>query len=273
MRATPLWKTLRNRLAFLWYGLLSEVVSVKKIRVSSGVLRLHTGTANEVHRAATFFSKEPETLAWIDQFRRKVPNGTIVLFDIGANVGVYSIYAGIQTPGIEIYAFEPDAQSFASLCKNVKSNRSPILPYQLALAQKMGLGKLMASSMDAGAGASALGEKYRFLKVADESIFVQGVFHCTLDDAVFQFGLPVPNFVKIDVDGLEREILNGARRVLGSEALKGLLVELQYQTESELHAVFAELESSGLVLDGMSDWIESSFNGSNSRNFLFARRA
>src|SRR5437879_5933266 len=53
-------------------------------------------------RARTLFSKEPETIEWIRSFG---PDD--VFYDIGANVGIYSIFAGVRCR--KIYAFEPES--------------------------------------------------------------------------------------------------------------------------------------------------------------------
>ena len=54
------------------------------------------------YRIKTFFSKEPETLQWINSF-----NNGDVFWDIGANVGLYSIYSQFVNKKIETIAFEP----------------------------------------------------------------------------------------------------------------------------------------------------------------------
>ena len=61
----------------------------------------------------TLFSKEPITLAWIDTFK----DGE-TLYDIGANVGMYTIYAAVMRKA-NVYAFEPEALNYAELNKNI----------------------------------------------------------------------------------------------------------------------------------------------------------
>ena len=54
-------------------------------------------------RVDTFFSKEPETLDWIDNFEKK----NFIFWDIGANIGLYSIYNSIRHSKSKTIAFEP----------------------------------------------------------------------------------------------------------------------------------------------------------------------
>ena len=59
------------------------------------------------YRASTFSSKEPETIDWIDDFERSDN-----LLDIGANIGLYSLYAASK--GNNVRSLEPDALNFAN---------------------------------------------------------------------------------------------------------------------------------------------------------------
>ena len=59
-------------------------------------------------RSSTFAIKEPDTLKWIESFDK---NSTFI--DIGANVGIYSIYASHFTS--QVFSFEPDALNYSLL--------------------------------------------------------------------------------------------------------------------------------------------------------------
>ena len=69
-----------------------------------------------VHRARTATTREPDTIAWIDGFE---PGS--VLWDIGANVGVYSLYAALARD-VRVVAFEPAAANFFLLTRNIALN-------------------------------------------------------------------------------------------------------------------------------------------------------
>jgi hypothetical protein len=60
-----------------------------------------TPNALSKFRAESFSVKEPETLEWIDG----IPHGSVV-WDIGANVGIYTCYAA-KARGARVIAFEP----------------------------------------------------------------------------------------------------------------------------------------------------------------------
>lgn len=67
-------------------------------------------------RATTLLTKEPETISWINSFNKKD-----ILWDIGANIGMYSLYAGIK--GINTLSFEPSPSNYWVLCKNIEINK------------------------------------------------------------------------------------------------------------------------------------------------------
>lgn len=220
-----------------------------------------TGTGEEVHRALNFSVREPETLAWIDTFEPGV------FWDVGANVGVYSLYCAARWPGVEIHSFEPDAQSYAALCRNVHLNDLAIKPYGLAIGASSKIVDLYVASLNAGAGAAAVGQPYLFQKSRGASL-IQRVMQVSIDDLIAKHSLPAPDYLKIDVDGIEEDILEGAVNTL--PGLKGLLVEFQYREESDLAAVLNTLDGYGLKLVERSEWI-SGGGGLLSRNHIFAR--
>ncbi|EMN13016.1 methyltransferase FkbM domain protein [Leptospira borgpetersenii str. Brem 307] len=63
-------------------------------------------------RAMTFSIKEPDTLEWIDQIAENA-----VFWDIGANVGLYSIYAAKQK-NAKVFSFEPSVFNLELLARN-----------------------------------------------------------------------------------------------------------------------------------------------------------
>ena len=70
-------------------------------------------------RVKTFSHKEPETLEWIDNFDS---NGKTIFWDIGANIGLYSIYAATKFDSLDIFAFEPSTSNLRVLSRNISLN-------------------------------------------------------------------------------------------------------------------------------------------------------
>ncbi len=71
--------------------------------------KIYTSNELEEYRADSFYTKEPETVAWIDSF-----NDNEIFFDIGANIGIYSLYASI-THSCKTFCFEPYHKNYFRL--------------------------------------------------------------------------------------------------------------------------------------------------------------
>ena len=70
-------------------------------------------------RVKTFHDKEPETLEWINNFKS---NEKVIFWDIGANIGLYSIYAALKFENSDIFAFEPSTSNLRVLSRNISLN-------------------------------------------------------------------------------------------------------------------------------------------------------
>ncbi len=62
---------------------------------------------------------------------------------------------------------------------------------------------------------------------------IQGMFGVTLDDLCTIWNFPFPNYIKIDVDGIEIPIIKGAMNVLSNHAFKSVIVELGTDEEQQ----------------------------------------
>ena len=69
-------------------------------------------------RVDTFFTKEPETLEWINSFEN---NDETIFWDIGANIGLYSIYNALKNYKSSTFAFEPSTSNLRVL-RNISIN-------------------------------------------------------------------------------------------------------------------------------------------------------
>ena len=97
-------------------------------------------------RAKTLLTKEPETIGWIRTFQPED-----IFWDIGANVGLYSVYAAIIV-GCKTYAFEPESQNFAVLNKNIYFNRlhELLVAYHIGISDQTRLTNLNLSNLETG---------------------------------------------------------------------------------------------------------------------------
>ncbi|MBO9669761.1 MAG: FkbM family methyltransferase [Sphingobium sp.] len=203
-------------------------------------MRFATTGNSSVKRIRSLFDKEPITLAWIDSFDDKE-----VLFDIGANVGMYTIYAAIMRDA-QVYAFEPEALNYAELNKNIFLNdlHGQVLAYCLALSDVDKTDRLLLS--DFGLGISyhdfeenSWTEDKQFApdwKVSRHDRRPQGCVGRRFDSLIGD-GLPMPDHIKIDVDGLEHRVIGGMLETLKQPQLKTVLMEVNFDNTKNLDAI------------------------------------
>ena len=163
-------------------------------------------------RIKSFYTKEPKTLEWINSFE---PNSTFV--DIGANIGVYSLYAAKK--GHRVIAFEPQALNFAELYTNIYLNKisDKIVGYNIALDNRNSIEYLSLLSM-------VPGQSHNDYAIDKENRIKQGCVAFELDYLVKENIVTQPDHIKIDVDGLELNVIQGAINTINK--CKSVLVEL-----------------------------------------------
>lgn len=207
-------------------------------------------------RAKNYSIKEPDTLDWLDRFE---PGSCY--FDIGANIGQFSLYpAKKYGQQVEIYAFEPQSNNYYALNKNIYLNhlKDYITAYCVAISGESKFDKLYVPKFIPGGNRSQFGEESQEAMKVPTS-HTQGMFGITLDDLCGKWGFPYPNYIKIDVDGIEISILRSATQVLKHPNLKSVIVELG--TPIEQQEAIAIMKQSGLELKSQStrNWGETCF--------------
>ncbi|MDH5479718.1 MAG: FkbM family methyltransferase [Nitrosomonas sp.] len=227
-----------------------------KIKVRGQSILISVEHWRTFKRAQTYAIKEPETLDWIDNFK---PN--TCYFDVGANIGQYSLYPAEKFgESVKIYAFEPQSNNYYALNKNIFLNklRKNIVSYCVAVSGTSEFSELYVPKFIPGGNRSQFGkEDIENMKIS--ASHTQGMFGVTLDDLCEKWGLPYPNYIKIDVDGIEIPILKGAKNVLSRLDLKSVIVELG--TQQEQNEAVSLMEQAGLKLKHKTtkNWGETCF--------------
>lgn len=193
-------------------------------------------------RVDTLFSKEPETIEWIAGFQ---PGE--VLVDIGANVGMYTIWAA-KTRGVRVYAFEPESQNYALLYKNIVLNKlsKQVVAYCAALSDGAGYSLLHLNRFEVGASCHSLGEEVDYQLEHRESEVSQGCISATLDSLVTAGVVPLPDHVKLDIDGFEHKVLAGCANVLADRHLRSVLIEINTNLEQH-RKIITDMQALGFT--------------------------
>lgn len=221
-----------------------EMVTTTQVR--GGAIHFFSPSRLLQQRASSVLVKEPDMICWLEGLG---PDS--VLWDIGANVGVFSLYAAIRT-NCTVLAFEPSAANFHVLTRNIQLNRlnERVTAYCLALSGGTELGVLNLASATMGSAMSQfgrLGEMSRYWS-GDSKGAVHGMVGFTVDEFIERFNPPFPTHIKLDVDGLEAPILYGATTTLRDKRLLAAMVELSLTDHDEREQAIAFMSHEGFAL-------------------------
>ena len=194
-------------------------------------------------RAKTLFTKEPETINWLNH----MPHGS-VLWDIGANIGTYSIYAAKNN--IRVIAVEPSFMNIEILNRNVISNRVQDLVTIVPCAVGSNTGVLdfymSSSALTWGGAHNSVGSNIGYDGKPIKDAVSTTAICFTIDNLAEILKLPYPTHIKIDVDGLEAEVLQGASNAI--ENVKSILIEVDKNYESQKLEIEAILKNTNFKL-------------------------
>jgi FkbM family methyltransferase len=142
--------------------------------------------------------------AELEQCEKLIKSGDVVM-DIGANIGSHSVYFSSLAPNGIIYSIEPSRLTFEYLLKNIKRIEN-VIPLSLALSNTNGIAKFYECDNDVMSG----------LKDTERSYvsYVNKVPVVKADSLVKMLDLQNLDFVKIDVEGLESQVIEGFRETL-----------------------------------------------------------
>ena len=191
---------------------------------------------NSGGRARSLLTKQPATIAWIDAF---LPDS--VFWDIGANIGVYTLYAGLRSD-TRVVAFEPAAVNYFLLAANCELNgMDDRVDCLLAgLGDEKAVGHLEASQF-------ATGYSFTFRGRGSEYRSRQAALLLSLDALIAEFGLACPNYIKLDVRALTEAILAGGAQTLHRPELRELHIEMKEDSPAGRRIVDT-LGASGLTI-------------------------
>jgi len=194
----------------------------------------------EQRRAKRMFDKEKGTIAWLARELR--PDD--VFYDVGANIGVYTIFGAprIGDAGA-VYAFEPHIPNANSLIENILLNHQDhkVRLVSAALTNREGYNEFNYLSLQTASSTSQYGGNAYEGQVF-EPVFVEIKHGCTLDTLCASGVIRRPDVVKIDVDGLDYEVLDGMRGLLtSSQAPRSIQAELGSDSKPKILKLFDDV--------------------------------
>ncbi len=232
-----------NKIGALHQKLLNKLLNRTRTVVHKSIeMQFYVPNSLNSYRAKTFSSKEPETLEWIESF-----NEESIFWDIGANIGLYSIYAA-KYNSAQVYAFEPSVFNLEFLAKNIYKNNlsNKVRIFPLALSNRSEFNLFKMNDPVWGGALSTFGENYDQHGKDFNTTFEYTIAGVTADKAVELLSAPRPDYIKIDVDGIEHLILEGCENIL--KTTKSVLVEINDNFKEQANDSEKYLIQAGLVL-------------------------
>lgn len=222
---------LRKRFSLYFLDALKN--SVNNTIINDDIIFDATEFSN-YYRGRELLTKEPDTLYWINNYTKEGE----VFFDIGANIGTYSLYAA-KKKSLNVFALEPESSNFYFLNKNIYLNHleKNITAINVALNNEDKLSYLNLVKFIVGGTEINFDEELNHMREKFEPVFKQGVLGFSLDNLVSQFEIPYPNHIKIDVGGDEKKIFEGMETVLNNTALKTVMIELNHDLEEHMELI------------------------------------
>lgn len=214
----------KNYLNFLYEYIRQN--SYSKLNILNKDVKFFTPNYYTKLRINTFYTKEPETLKWIDNFNK---DENIIFWDIGANIGLYSVYAALKFPKLKVIAFEPSLNNLPILSRNIYINklidRITINQFPLSNEEKKFL-IFKENDFIEGGGLNSFGVDFDYENKSFDGKNNYKIFGSSINYILDNNILEIPDYIKIDVDGIEHMILEGGNKYLSDKKIKQIIVEL-----------------------------------------------
>jgi FkbM family methyltransferase len=207
------------------------------------------------------------TSAW-----KKLSEQSAVIFDIGANTGLYSLIGAIANPSASVFAFEPLTEVMSRLKRNLELNKVKVNACQMALSNEDGHGKIFALYTISGTFDQAtLNEtKYQGPAVRYETVKKRRLSSFIEDNAIARVDL-----MKIDVETFEPQVLLGMGHYLQLYAPTVLLEILNENVATAVTMAIAGIDYQYYKIDEKKGYFltENLIPDMNGNNFLLLNRS
>jgi FkbM family methyltransferase len=222
-----------------WYDLRNAMSFTARVRDPVDGIRYAfcCDSFQSYQRGKSFLDKEPETIAWLRASLR--PDD--VFLDIGANIGVFTIFAGKHIgPQGHVYACEPHLANAAQLLQNIVAHglQDRVSALSIAISGQDGFVPFRYRRWEHGDSGGQL--QVTGAPGMKTTVGTEYKMTMTVDSMIERGIIRSPNLIKVDTDGVEIPIARGMERLLRSERRpRAILMEVQQGQYSEQTALLA----------------------------------
>lgn len=265
-----------KRSIIIYLSELIQNISNNKIIVENKKVTFFVPNSLIKWRVNTLYSKEPETIEWINEFSKRKKT---IFWDIGANIGLYSIYNSIKNKNTFSIAFEPSSSNLRVLSRNISLNKlqKKIKIFSLPLTKNLkGFMPLKERFFQEGGSMNVFGEKFNFEGKKLKSEMYYDLFGINIKFLLDNKLLDIPDYIKIDVDGIEHLILEGAGSYLKNKKIKSISIEINENFKLQYLNVLKIMKNNNFVIRHKKNNIEN-FVGANKKffktyNYIFDKK-
>tara|TARA_B100000989_G_C19453192_1_gene432746 strand:+ start:141 stop:1001 length:861 start_codon:yes stop_codon:yes gene_type:complete len=240
-----IFKNLTKKSFLIWFNDFIQDDSYRVVKILNKNVNFFVPNQITNWRVDTFFSKEPETLEWVDKFEKKE---NLIFWDIGANIGLYSIYNSLKNNNSLTIAFEPSTSNLRVLSRNISINHleNNIKIFPLPLSDKENIFQFMnESQFNEGGALNTFGDTFDFEGKHFNPEIKYNTLGTSLNYLIDNKILELPDYIKIDVDGIEHLILSGFKSYLGEKKIKGMLIEINENFKEQFNFVLEIMKKNG----------------------------
>ena len=207
------------------YGFLHDAFVFKTRTGAKFIVR---PWADDVRIVKSIFSKKN----YVNEFVSIVANSVVV--DVGANIGAFTVFAARWAE--KVFAFEPELANFRLLCANIELNDlKNVIPLRMAIASKRGKRTFYIADNQHSGSHSFLLQRY------EKAIEVETL---SIDDLIEQESLRRINFLKLDCEGAEAEIIE-ALSLETSNKIEQISLEFHQRDSYSTEDMMKKLDSLG----------------------------
>lgn len=207
----------------LWRAAVGEGTIRRVADLKYGGLKMPCDLSEMLHRQFYFFGTYLLAEDVLDCWEKEA-KGAKIIFDVGANAGIFSLAALAAQPNAVVHAFEPTPEIAAGLRETARLNGlDHLYVHEVAVARNNGRAALRRYRGELGTN-----EGMNFITSAMNRPAAELVPTVSLDDFCAEHAIEGIDLFKLDIQGNEHQALAGAERLLAAGRIKTIFTELNW---------------------------------------------